>query len=175
MMSYIVMMSAVAGVITMLMAVMLFGQIDCDSLSDEELQSDCKTALNTSWVIVALLPILMFFVIYQVVGGRTASFNVINIQNVEERTKKMQRLGVDHILKKCKATIIDCSKRGNELYELGVIPNYPLKYLKYEDPSTANKIYGCFVPSDINIADEAMGWKWDITEEEYKNDLIYEA
>lgn len=168
-------MSGVAALITMMLGLLLFGQIDCDSISNEELQSECKNTLNISWMVVALLPILMFFIIFQVIGGSRASFDVINIKNIEERTKKMERLGVNHILKKCKATIIDCSKRGNELYELGVIPNYPLKYLKYEDPSTANKIYGCFVPSDINIADEAMGWKYYITEEEYKNDLIYEA
>jgi len=175
MIPYIIAMSGVAALITMMIGMMLFGLIDCDIISSEELQSDCKQALNTSWIIIALLPILMFFIIFQMVGGRTASFAVINIKNIEERTKKMDRLGVKHILKKCKATIIDCSKRGNELYELGIIPNYPLKYLKYEDPSTANKIYGCFVPSDINTADEAMAWKWDITEVEYKNDLIYEA
>ena len=70
-------------------------------------------------------------------------------------------MGVEHILRKTKAKILDRSKRGNELYEINMIPNYPLKYLKYEDPSTANKIYGCFVPSDFNTADEAKGWKWN--------------
>ena len=78
-------------------------------------------------------------------------------------------------LKKTKAQILDRSKRGNELYIINMIPNYPLKYLKYEDPSTANKVYGCFVPSTIESADEAMAWKFQITEEEYVEDLIFEA
>jgi len=175
MIPFIMMMSGITAIMTLMIGVLVFNQIDCESIHNEELQKECKVTLQASWLVILMIPIMLGFVMYQLIGGRAASFNVLNIKNVEERTKKMQRLGVKHILKKCKATIIDCSKRGNELYELGVIPNYPLKYLKYADPSSPKKIYGCFVPSDIDSADEGMAWKWDITEVEYKNDLIYEA
>jgi len=108
--------------------------------------------------------------------GMRRSARVFSIANVEERAKKLEEMGVEKLLKKSKAKILEVSKRGNSLYVIDqMIPNYELKYLVYEDPSTKGKIYGCFVPSDFTTADQAMAWKWEITEEEYKNDLIYEA
>lgn len=108
--------------------------------------------------------------------GMRRSARIFSISNVEERAKKLQEMGVEKLLKKSKASILDVSKRGNKLYVIDkMIPNYELKYLVYEDPSSVGKIYGCFVPSDFNTADEAMAWKFFLTEEEYENDLIYEA
>lgn len=167
--------------IGLLIVILIFStisdSIDCESLSNEEVVKECESALSTSWLVISILPIVLFFSIFSIFGGLGggASLRVISISNIEERAKKMEKMGVAHILKKTKAKILDRSKRGNELYEINMIPNYPLKYLKYEDPSTANKIYGCFVPSEFETADEAMGWKWKLTEEEYQQDLIYEA
>jgi len=108
--------------------------------------------------------------------GMRRSARIFSISNVEERAKKLQEMGVEKLLKKSKASILDVSKRGNKLYVIDkMIPNYELKYLVYEDPSSAGKIYGCFVPSDFNTADEAMAWKFFLTEEEYEKDLIFEA
>jgi hypothetical protein len=169
------MMAVIAGLVGFLMINLLTSSIDCDSISNEELRGDCENALSSTWILVALFPIALFFAMFHLFMGRTASFNTLSITNVEERAKKMQKMGVEHILKKTKAVLIDKSKRGNELYELALIPNYPLKYLKYEDPSTAGKTYGCYVPSEINSADAGMAWKFYITEEEYQKDLLYEA
>lgn len=131
---------------------------------------------------VILLIILAFGCIVMTVNmlsgdfGMRRSRRVFSITNVEERAKKLQEMGVEKLLKKSKANILEVSKRGNSLYVIDkMIPNYELKYLVYEDPSTKGKIYGCFVPSDFNKADQAMAWKWDLTEEVYQNDLIVEA
>jgi len=180
MISLAFLLGVIGATIGLLIGILVFSaitnEIDCESLSEEVVKS-CETALNTTWIVVSILPIALFFVLFTIFGGvgGGASMRVINIENIEERAKKMEKMGVKHILKKTKAKILDRSKRGNELYEINMIPNYPLKYLKYEDPSTVNKIYGCFVPSDIETADKAMAWKWEITEEEYQQDLLYEA
>jgi hypothetical protein len=172
----------IGATIGLLIGILVFSavteSINCDgSFLNEEEKESCNRAVNTAWIVVSILPIALFFALFTIFGGVGGgqSMRVISISNIEERAKKMEKLGVAHILKKTKAQIIDRSKRGNELYIINMIPNYPLKYLKYEDPSTANKVYGCFVPSIIESADEAMAWKFQITEEEYVEDLIFEA
>jgi len=179
MLSFPFLMGIIGASIAMIIGVLIFSaveeSIDCE-IMNEEIAQDCKDAKNTAWLVISILPITLFFVLFQIFGGLGGSMRVINIQNVEERAKKMERLGVKHILKKTKAKCIDRSKRGNELYAMNkIIKDYSFRYLVYEDPSTPNKIYGCFVPSEINSADEAMAWKFYITEEEYQNDLIFEA
>jgi len=180
MISFPFLMATMGATVGLLIAILVFttvtDSIDCDSLP-EEASLECNSAVSTSWLVVSILPIALFFCLFTIFGGvgGGASMRVISISNIEERAKKMERMGVEHILRKTKAKILDRSKRGNELYEINMIPNYPLKYLKYEDPSTANKLYGCFVPSDTKTADEAMAWKFQITEEEYVNDLVFEA
>ena len=61
---------------------------------------------------------------------------------------------------------IDRSKRGNELFQVDMFQPRNAKILRYRDPST-DEIYACFVPTDIIKADEAMAWKFFLTEEEY--------
>lgn len=127
------------------------------------------TSFNIEWAIWQLTSVfsimIIAFILLTII--RLLSFNDVNITNVEERAKKLQGKGMEHFLKKTKAELIDRSKRGNELYEIKMFRTYRLKWLKYEDPSTVGKIYGCFVPSDMTKADEAMAWKFQITEEEY--------
>ena len=149
----------------------------CEGISNEKIMEECDKTVSNSWVVVAIFPIAIFFAIFSIFGGRGMATRTISIQNVEERVKKMQRMGIAHILKVTKAQLIDESKRGNKLYAIKdkLVPNYTLKYLVYEDPSSPEKTYGCFVPSDLILADRAMAWKYQITEEEYKEDLRIEA
>lgn len=167
----------IGAVVALLVTILVYNgisdMIECPPI--QELAKTCNDAKNTVWIIIGVAPIALFFVLFIIFSGTSASTRVLNLDNIEKRAKAMQRLGVDHILKKTHAVLIDRSKRGNELYELRMIPNYPLKFLKYSDPSTIGKIYGGFVPSETRTADEGMGWKYQITEEEYQNDLITEA
>jgi len=125
------------------------------------------------------IPVCCYISVETIIGiltFRRSTINTLSLTNIEERTKKMQELGVEKMLKKLKAQPLNVSLRGNSLYVIdSLIPNYELKYLVYQDPSTPKKIYGCFVPSHFNTADEAMAWKFYITEEEYKEDLKFEA
>ncbi len=125
------------------------------------------------------IPVALYIVVETVMNVltfRMRSVETLSITNIEERTKKMQKLGVEKMLKKLKAQPLNVSLRGNSLYVIdSLVPNYEFKYLVYQDSSTKGKIYGCFVPSDFNTADQAMAWKFQITEEEYQNDLIYES
>lgn len=150
----------------------------CEGLTEapEEVVEACESTVSSTWLVVAIFPVAIFFVIFTTFGGRGFATRTISIQNVEERVKKMQRLGIAHILKATKAQLIDESKRGNKLYAIKdkLVPNYTLKYLVYSDPSSPEKTYGCFIPSDVLTADKGMAWKFQITEEEYK-DLEVEA
>ena len=62
--------------------------------------------------------------------------------------------------------LIDRSKRGNELLEVDMFQPRNAKILRYRDPTT-DENYACFVPTHIYRADEAMAWKFFLTEEEY--------
>jgi len=154
-------------IIGIAMVILLF-----DVLFDNEVPFD-RTIL-----IIILAITAMILVVNMLMGdfGMRRSRRVFSISNVEERAKKLQEMGVEKLLKKSKANILNTSLRGNSLYVIDeMIPNYELKYLVYEDPSTKGKIYGCFVPSEFTTADQAMAWKFYLTENEYENDLIYEA
>ena len=123
-------------------------------------------------LLIILAMVCIFMTIQMLAGdfGMRRSGEVISISNIEERTKKMQEMGVEKMLKKLKAQPLNVSLRGNSLYVIdSLVPNYEFKYLVYQDSSTKGKIYGCFVPSDINLADEAMAWKFQLTGEEYSN------
>ena len=148
----------------------------CEGITNEEMIESCERAVGNAWLVTSILPVAIFFALFSMLGGRGMATRTITIQNVEERVKKMQRMGIAHILKKTKAVLIDESKRGNKLYAIKdkLVPNYTLKYLVYEDPSSPEKTYGCFVPSDLVVADRAMAWKFQITEAEYV-DLEVEA
>ena len=63
--------------------------------------------------------------------------------------------------------LIDASRRGNELYSIdSIIPGRTLKILKYKDASTRQP-YISFVPNYMEKADEAMAWKFSLSENEY--------
>ena len=65
------------------------------------------------------------------------------------------------------AELIDASRRGNELYSIDtIIPGRTLKILKYRDPST-DQLYISFVPDDLEKADDAMAWKFQINPGDY--------
>lgn len=121
---------------------------------------------NMLWNLLSI-PLIMYAGITVLTVLRLFTFSEVSITNVEERAKKLQGKGIEHFLRKTNAELIDRSKRENELYEIKMFRTYRLKWLKYEDPSTPGKIYGCFVPSEMEKADQAMAWKFYITEEEY--------
>lgn len=130
------------------------------------------------FVFMIVLPTGFFWIHYMLAKCLfiSSARDTFNISNVEERVKKMQKLGVEKMLKAVKAQPLNVSLRGNSLYVIdSLIPNYELKYLVYKDPSSPDKMYGCFVPSKFNTADEAMSWKFYITEAEYSEDLKFEA
>ena len=63
--------------------------------------------------------------------------------------------------------LIEASRRGNELYSIdSIIPGRTLKILKYKDASTSQP-YISFVPNYMEKADEAMAWKFSLSENEY--------
>lgn len=133
----------------------------------------------TELIYFVSIPVALYITVETVTNVltfRNRSIRSLSITNIEERTKKMHKLGVKKILKKTKAYPVDTSKKGSVLYGMDkIIPNYTLKYLVYDDPSSPEKTYGCFVKSDFVRADQAMAWKFQITEEEYQNNLIYET
>lgn len=176
---YHLLIALVGAVIALIFGTFLIGTLTdglCEGITHEEMKASCEGAKSTAWLVIAILPIAMFFMLFTMFGGTGFARETISVENIEQRVKKMQRLGIDHILRKTHAVLIDESKRGNKLYAMKdkLVPNYTLKYLVYSDPSSPEKTYGCFVPSDLVSADNGMAWKFQITEEEY-SDLEVEA
>jgi len=91
------------------------------------------------------------------------------VRSLQQSFNEWRNNDPDRLMVEFGATLKHYTKRGNELYETDkVIPGRNLKLLKYRDPST-NKIYVCFVPDEIENADDGMAWKFNISKSEYHN------
>ena len=105
-----------------------------------------------------------------------AVIKYLSIPNGGERYKSIEHYGIKAgytdkdaflvLIDQLDGILIDRSKRGNELFEVDMFQPRNAKILRYRDPST-DEIYACFVPTDIIKADEAMAWKFFLTEEQY--------
>jgi hypothetical protein len=105
----------------------------------------------------------------KIVSSKDLSLNeILRIPNMERRYVALKLYGAEKLLQEARAQRIDKSERGNELYKIeNLIWGRILKLLKYKDPST-DRIYVSFVPYEYEKADEAMAWKFQLKEEEYK-------
>ena len=124
------------------------------------------TAKELIWTIPVCM-VLSFAIpmIGTLLGDPTRKFK---IKNIEKRSKAMMKMGVDNLLKKTNAELINESKRGNELYRIKtLIKGRSLKFLKYNDTSPTGRIFGCFVPDIYDDADGAMAWKYQVTPYQY--------
>ena len=105
-----------------------------------------------------------------------AVIKYLSIPNGGQRYKSIEHYGIKAgytdkdafliLIGELDGILIDSSKRGNELFEVDMFQPRNAKILRYRDPST-DEIYACFVPTDIIKADEAMAWKFFLTEEQY--------
>lgn len=107
----------------------------------------------------------------KIVSSKDLSLNeILRIPNIEQRHVALKLHGAEKLLQEvgAQAQRIDKSERGNELYKIElIIWGRTLKLLKYKDPST-ERIYVSFVPYEYEKADEAMAWKFQLSEEEYR-------
>jgi len=107
----------------------------------------------------------------KIVSSKDLSLNeILRIPNMEQRHVALKLHGAEKLLQEvgAQAQLIDKSKRGNELYKIElIIWGRTLKLLKYKDPST-ERIYVSFVRYECEKADEAMAWKFQLSEEEYR-------
>lgn len=95
--------------------------------------------------------------------------DVLALDNIEQRMVTLKVIGVEQLLHETHATLLDTSKRGNELYKVEHIFNQTAYFLKYTDPST-NRVYVSGIPpalGELGEADSAMAWKFQLTPEEY--------
>ena len=100
---------------------------------------------------------------------------ILGLSNIEQRYIALDLYGYENLLEELDAKLLDKSDRGNELYTVaGLLPNgQETKFVKYQCPSTGRK-YASMVPVrdqsgyDMNNADHAMAWKFNLTPEQYK-------
>jgi hypothetical protein len=94
---------------------------------------------------------------------------IMELENIEQRYTAIEFYGAELVMKQLNAELVDKSPRGNELYSFKPKGEWrELKFLKYGCVSTS-RLYMSFVPSNMRRADEAMAWKFEMTEEEYAN------
>jgi hypothetical protein len=104
----------------------------------------------------------------KIISKELSFIEILRISNIEQRHVALKLYGAEKLLQEAGAQRIDKSERGNELYKIeNLIGGRTLKLLKYKDPST-ERIYVSFVPYEYEKADEAMAWKFQLSESEYK-------
>ena len=117
----------------------------------------------------------------EIVERKMEPSKVLTIGNIEQRRVASEYYGMEKLWDACNPKLIDTSARGNRLYnvtigELGWRArdnDFNAKMLRYKDPST-DREYVSGVPLEdddgnfIDRADQAMAWKFHLTEDEYK-------
>lgn len=135
---------------------------------------------------------------YEIVDRKLDGKKIISITNMEQRRVAMDIYGIEKLMESLDKKLIDKSSRGNELYRINLgyssnsiqisrrmsewAPNTEQitgLVLKYSCPSTG-RIYFSGIPEfndneqRIKSADQAMAWKFGLSEEEYSR-LTIEA
>lgn len=121
-----------------------------------------------------------------VVGRKLEGKHIISIPNIEQRRVATDIYGIEKLMESLDKKLINRSPRGNELYSVNLgsttnvqflddwYRNEPTKglVLKYSCPSTG-RIYFSGIPNvddednAITRADQAMAWKFSLSEDEY--------
>ena len=129
----------------------------------------------------------------EIVGRKLDGKEVISIPNIEQRRIAMDIYGIEKLMQSLDKQLINRSPRGNELYSINLGSTVNVKFLddwyrdeptkglvlKYSCPSTG-RIYFSGIPNsdefgnEITRADQAMAWKFSLSEEEYSK-LTIEA
>ena len=101
---------------------------------------------------------------------------VLGIKNIEQRFATIRHYGMDAIFDELDYTLLDKSKRGNELYSIkGINPEKSVLYLKYNDISPTGRIFVKGIPDTddlgekITSADQAQAWSHHMTLQQYNN------
>jgi len=135
---------------------------------------------------------------YEIVNRKLDGKKIISLTNMEQRRVAMDIYGIEKLMESLDKKLIDKSSRGNELYRINLgyssnsiqISRRMSEWapateqitglvLKYSCPSTG-RIYFSGIPEfndneqRIKSADQAMAWKFGLSEEEYSR-LTIEA
>ncbi len=105
----------------------------------------------------------------KVTAKRVQLKTILTIENMEQRMAGLKLVGVEKLFKTKNAKRLDKSKRGNELYLIKGIFSQDAYYLKYTCPSTG-RVYASGIDPEIGRkkdADLAMGWKFQLSKEDY--------
>ena len=129
------------------------------------------------------------------VGRKLDGKVVISIPNIEQRRVAMDIYGIEKLMESLDKKLINRSPRGNELYGVNLGSTINVQFMEYSDwyrsapeqglvlkyscPSTG-RIYFSGIPNrdefgnEIRRADQAMAWKFSLSEDEYSK-LTIEA
>ena len=131
----------------------------------------------------------------EIVGRKLDGKEVISIPNIEQRRVAMDIYGIEKLMESLDKKLINRSPRGNELYGVNLGSTINVEFMEYSDwyrnapeqglvlkyscPSTG-RIYFSGIPNRdefgnaITRADQAMAWKFSLSEDEYSK-LTIEA
>jgi hypothetical protein len=103
----------------------------------------------------------------KVTQRKLTSKQLLSIQNVDQRFVAIQHYGFEKLIDNLDKRQIDISEYGNELYETKFGDNN-VKFILYPDIDNPNMKRISFVHPDLKSASDAMAWKHNCTEKEYK-------
>ncbi len=66
-------MGLIGAMIAMLIGILIFSSItdaiNCDEITYEQAKQNCESAMSTAWIVIGILPIALFFVLFNIFGG----------------------------------------------------------------------------------------------------------
>jgi len=73
MVSLALLMGLIGAIIATIIGFLIVGEltdaINCDEIVYEATKLECEKATSTAWVVIAILPIALFFALFQIFGG----------------------------------------------------------------------------------------------------------
>lgn len=109
-------MGIIGASIALIIGILIFSEvsnvIDCEEVLNETAQLQCEKAKDTAWIVIGILPIALFFVLFQIFGG-------LGDGGLEESTPRKRNLMEDLLRGKKKGlSLKDRRKRSKEKQRL---------------------------------------------------------
>lgn len=116
-------MGIIGAMIALVIGVIIFSSItdaiNCDEITYEEAKQQCESATSTAWIVIGILPVALFFVLFNIFGGLGGDYDEprrprtknlmeellgknkkgMSLKDKRKRSKEKQRLADEEMLR----------------------------------------------------------------------------
>lgn len=116
-----VVMGVVGAMVALLIGILIFSEvesaIDCKSVMSDQAQLSCESAKDTAWLVIAILPIALFFALFSLFGGIGGSGGEVRAMRTKSLMEEMLG-GRKPTLKEKRRISKEKQRKADELMEL---------------------------------------------------------